>query len=924
MTQEIDGADQDFDVDESTPSLRGNIESFESGILSGWAADDRSDAPLAISIVCEGQVIGQGVADLYRDDLKDAGINEGNHAFSIPVGSFPIVSQTTEVTIIEADNLQVIDHAPFEVKRPGNLTALVQSISNGSISLFISSDSELGSFSLILYDEDNEITRVEVDSKEKEWQTHIQIPISMVDGNKHLLKIGMVGYPFILAEEVVQVNPIQTPWEYLKESYRNPGFLSLKPEADHRYESLTLQLESIYSGLNKAQTPEQILAAHSVVIEGHENRKRFPGLTLPSCAEPKVSIILPAYNKFELTYHCLASICLAYNKTSFEVILADDCSSDKTQDAEQVVENLVVSRNEENLRFLLSCNKASELAKGQYIVFLNNDTEVTSYWLDELVNKMDKDPSIGMTGSKLLNLDGSLQEAGGIVWGNGQPWNVGRNSNAYSPEYNYAREVDYLTGAAMCIRASIWEQVHRFSVELAPCYYEDTDLAFKVREAGFKTVYTPHSMVVHFEGKSHGTDVTKGLKRYQMVNEKTFRGKWFHAYKNGTLPSMAALSTEKDRNVDQRILVIDYATPMPNKDAGSYAAVQEIKLMQALGFKVTFAPENLAHFGKYTADLQRMGVEVLYSPFYVSVDDVLRKRLSEMDAVYITRYGVAEKYIETIRAASNAKIIFNNADLHFLRQMRKALAQNRDEQALQEAMEVRKNELEVCKKVDAVLCYNATEHAVITSHIMESDKLHITPWVLEHKATGPVFNQSKGISFLGGYNHHPNVEAVEYLANEVMPLLEKERPDIKLYVYGSNMPESFIEYQSANIEIVGFAESLDDVFCNHRIFVAPLLSGAGIKGKVLEAMSYGAPTVLSDVASEGTGLTDQISTLIASKPEEWVEAIIKLYDNENLWSKFSSNGKAIVENRYSFEHGLSEFNKIFESVDLFSTVPKGA
>jgi glycosyltransferase involved in cell wall biosynthesis len=425
---------------------------------------------------------------------------------------------------------------------------------------------------------------------------------------------------------------------------------------------------------------------------------------------------------------------------------------------------------------------------------------------------------------------------------------------------------------------------------------------------------------VHFEGQCHGTDVTKGLKRYQVINEATFKEKWFKAYRNNGKPSLENLRFEKDRNVDQRVLVIDYASPMPNKDAGSYAAIQEMKLIQSLGFKVTFVPANLAHFGKYTTELQKIGIEVLYSPFYHSVMHVLETRLSEFDAVYITRYQVAKDFIGYIRENSTAKIVFNNADLHFLREMRAALQGEKDQGMLTSALNTREQELAVCRDVDAVLCYNSTEHAVITSHILEAEKLHVTPWVLEAKPKGPVFSERKGISFLGGFNHIPNLEAVEFLATEIMPLMEKARPDIKLHVYGSNMPERLKSFQTDNIEMVGFAETLDGVYHDHRVFVAPLLSGAGIKGKVLESMAYNLPTVLTDVAAEGTGLTHGISTLIALTPEEWVTAIIELYDNESLWMKFAANSQTLVEAKYSSEHGQKIFKDIFASVGIYSTV----
>ncbi|AQQ66941.1 glycosyl transferase [Microbulbifer agarilyticus] len=896
----------------------GSIDALEAGVIRGWAAVIGESEPVPLQVVVDDRVVGAGTANIHRPDLVGAGINDGEHGFEIPVDIVTSRSGNVEVTLLHGETSKPVDHQAFEVVvNEQAVFAELLRVRDGHIVARLQATVSVGVRSVTLYHDDLPIFSRDLDCTAEAQEVLLPIPVSLQDGRPKLFKLGIHGEPNALAMEWFTVHPVSTPWQFIRESYREPGFMSRPPQAGHRYESMNYHLEAQAKAESVLEIAD-LATVHKVIVEGHEGRRKFPSFNLPKFDAPRVSIIVPAYNKFELTYHCIASIALAYNKVSYEVILADDCSTDETRFAEQIVGNLVVSRNPENLRFLRSCNRAAEEAKGEFIVFLNNDTEVTSYWLDELVNKLDSDQSIGMTGSKLLNLDGTLQEAGGIVWGNGEPWNVGRNENAYTPEYNYAREVDYLTGAAMCIRSDLWEQVGRFSEELVPCYYEDTDLAFKVRDAGLKTVYVPHSVVVHFEGQSHGRDVTKGLKRYQAVNERTFRSKWFKEFRYNGQPSFEALAQEKDRNVDQRILVIDYASPMPNKDAGSYAAVQEIKLMLELGFKVTFVPENMAHFGKYTVELQRLGVEVLYAPFYTSVQNVLERRLPEMDAVYITRYEVAEKFIDQIKQTSSAKIIFNNADLHFLREMRGALKGERDEAKLQQALETRDKELAVCRKADAVLCYNATEHAVITSHILEAEKLHITPWVLEGKSEGPDFQKREGIAFLGGYNHYPNVEAVEYLAREVMPRLGKSRPDICLYVYGSNMPESFKEFEAENIKMVGFAEHLDQVYMGHRVFVAPLLSGAGIKGKVLESMAYGLPTILTEVASEGTGLTNAVSALIAETPDAWVEAISKLYDDKMLWKRFSENSKAIVQEQFSLEHGVSQFKNIFSSIGVYS------
>lgn len=897
-------------------SLVGSIDHLEGGVLSGWAAELGNETPLAL-VVCDekGLLLGSGVGNAYRQDLELNSINKGNHGFEIELNTELLREEQTLVVKCKKSD-SVIATSNFKVTSV-NATAVVvfESLVGNKLSFAIHNYVPENTEQTFVFRIGTEtIGQFSYDKNLSFSSGFIWVPAKYLDNGIHTVNVFVSGEAASYGKLEIKGDPILTPWEHLNHSRNIPGYISRPPSADSRYESLTLHLDEIGDNRDIGS----IAVAHHVVVEGYQGRKNFPRLSLPHFDDPKVSIIIPAYDKFELTYHCIASVILAFNNTTYEVILADDCSTDKTAQAEDVISNLVVSRNTENLRFLRSCNKASKIAKGDYLVFLNNDTEVKSFWLDELIFQHEADSEVGITGSKLLNLDGTLQEAGGIVWGNGEPWNAGRDGNPYDPSWNYVRQVDYVTGAALCIKRSVWEEVGMFSDEYAPCYYEDTDLSYKVLSAGYKVLYVPHSEVIHFEGQSHGTDVTKGLKQYQKTNESTFRRKWFNHYKNGVKPSSVSLQLEKDRNVEQRILVIDYATPMAGVDAGSHAALQEIRMMLALGFKVTFVPQNLAPMGKYTKTLQNMGVEVLYVPFYYSLEDVLQRRLEEMDAVYITRYDVAKKYVDAIKLA-NKPILFNNADLHFLREIRAALVKS-DDSALEQALLTRDEELEVCKKADAVLTYNTTEQAVISSHVAQSLNLQLTPWIVEPRENAPKFNERQGFAFLGGYNHKPNTEAVEFLVKEVMPKLKAVRPDIVFYIYGSKMPEHFYSFESDNIIVKGYAETLDSVYHDHRIFIAPLLSGAGIKGKVLDALAYSTPTILTDVAAEGTGLTNGINTLIANDVDEWIDAILKLYDDEQLWEQFSENSKILAKENFSHRNGVKKMRKIFESVGVFTSV----
>ena len=178
---------------------------------------------------------------------------------------------------------------------------------------------------------------------------------------------------------VEMLQPIVTPEEHLSDSLAAKGYAGLSRNASFRYESLHGHLtQFMEDGMVSGVELATLCQAHTEVLRGFSNRKTYSQLKLPQVTYPDVSIIIPARDKFPITYHCLASLILAQNKATFEVILADDQSADETTAAEEIVENLRVVRNEHNLGFLKTNNKAVKQAKGRYICLLNNDTEVTS------------------------------------------------------------------------------------------------------------------------------------------------------------------------------------------------------------------------------------------------------------------------------------------------------------------------------------------------------------------------------------------------------------------------------------------------------------------------------------------------------------------------------------------------------------------
>jgi len=741
--------------------------------------------------------------------------------------------------------------------------------------------------------------------------TYIQTPLQFKVGGTARLSVWDATGTQEFFSTFIQTPRILTPVEVLHRESRAPFPGPLMQQAAHHHQALKAQMAAGKS----PEEMQQIAYALSVLEGGYENVERKP-LSFPEVETPDVSIVIPAHNKVDVTYFGLCSLLLAYNKASFEVILVDDGSTDETAEIESIVSGITVIRNTRAQRFIRACNSGAAKARGKYVALLNNDVEVTSGWIDNLIEAFGRFGNVGLVGSKLLYPNGMLQDAGGIIWGSGNPWNYGNKQNPWDPRFCYARQADYLSGAALMTTREIWDEVGGLSSYLEPMYFEDTDFSFKVRAAGYTTWFVPSSVVYHYEGMTSGTDVTSGFKRFQEINRPKFKRQWAAAYagggREGENPDLV-----KDRGITGRVLFIDAMVPRPDRDAGSYAAIQEIRLVQSLGYKVTFLPQNMAHLGTYTEELERMGVEVIYAPFFLSTAEYLERHSADFDAFYITRYYVAQDVLDLIdKTAPGRPVLFNNADLHFLRELRAGLASN-DAEKIAAAKITREMELNVMRRVDVVLSYNETEHSVIESHSDGDVTVVRSPWVADLPDHVPGLEDRRGISFLGNYRHKPNAEGADWFARHVMPLVQD--PDLILSIYGAAMTDEIKALASDTIHTEGFVENIADAYNRHRIFVAPLLSGAGIKGKVLAALAHGIPTVLSPMAAEGIGVRNGHDCLIARTPQEWVRAIQDLQTDDALWQRISEQARLYVRDSYSFETGRDLMRAAFEAADIYTS-----
>ena len=630
-------------------------------------------------------------------------------------------------------------------------------------------------------------------------------------------------------------------------------------------------------------------------------------INFPYAENPKVSIIIPVYNQVHYTYACLVSILENTGEFDYEIIIADDVSTDATKEIDKFVTGLVIARNESNQGFLKNCNNAAKKARGEYIFFLNNDTTVQKDWLPPLIRLLESDKSIGMVGSKLIYPDGRLQEAGGIIWSDGSGWNYGRCDDPNKPEYNYVRDVDYISGAAIMLSRKLWEDIGGFDERYAPAYCEDSDLAFEVRKCGLRVVYQPLSVVTHFEGVSNGTDVNgTGLKRYQVENNKKLQEKWSEEFKNqydnvGVPNAFRARERSRGKKV---ILFVDHYVPTFDKDAGSKTTFQYIKMFIERGYVVKFLPDNFAKSEPYTSILEQMGVEVLYgNEMRTNIFEWIENNQANIDIAYLNRPHIATKYIDFIKEKTDIKVIYYGHDLHFLRERREyeltGDVERKNASAYWKSME-----LDLMRKASISYYPSNVEVDYIHTFDKKINAKAITAYVFE-KFGNIDYNPDirEGVLFVGGFSHPPNADALKYFLDNMWDEIYAQ---IKapFYIVGSNATDEIKSFhnEAKGIIFKGFVseEELKELYEKVRLVVVPLRYGAGVKGKVIEALYYNDPVITTSVGAEGID-NSYNQMLVADEPGDFVEKCVNLYNDKEALKAMSKAADDYVRNKHSIE-----------------------
>jgi GT2 family glycosyltransferase/SAM-dependent methyltransferase len=691
----------------------------------------------------------------------------------------------------------------------------------------------------------------------------------------------------------------------------------------------TLSMSLRLAGRALVKRPKPI-APSPTDSEGSGAERAGVVISMPEYESPKVSLIVPLYAHAELTLACLRSIREHTAHASYEVILVDDAADPATKRLLEGVRGATILHNEQNLGYLRSMNRGASVARGRWLVLFNNDTEVTRGWLAAMLACTESAADVGVVTPKFIYPDRTLNEAGGIVWRDGTGMNYGRGDQLDCFQYEYRRETDYGSAAALMVKAELWKAVGGFDERYLPMYYEDTDLCFQAREHGLRVMYEPEAVIIHIEGATAGSDAESSHKRHQERNRPKFVAKWRHRLESEHLrPAPTNVRAAANRHRGRHVLVVDSRVPMWDHDSGSLRMLSIIRALIGLGARVTFMPDNLMPTQPYTRILQRMGVEVLYGALHVNAElATVGPRLS---AAILSRPHVASRWLDTVReVAPSATVAYDTVDLHWLREARRSTAGSPFGEASaatngkpssigSKADALRQLELAMIRAADTTLVVSDSEREQVERDVPDANVL-VVPNVHDVEPYVPPLEDRSGIIFVGGFEHPPNGDAAVRLVKEVMPAVWRELGDVQVTIVGPHAPPEVQALASPLVDVAGWIEDLKPLLDHARLMVAPLRYGAGMKGKVTQALAIGLPVVTTSIGAEGLEGHDEECLLVSDDPQELAAHVIRAYRDDDLWRRLSRAGQELIAERCSTEVVSERLSQLLDGVETTVSV----
>jgi len=634
-------------------------------------------------------------------------------------------------------------------------------------------------------------------------------------------------------------------------------------------------------------------------------------LELPHSENPETTVVLVLFNRSELTFACLRSI-LECRSESIEVIIVDNASTDDTSKLLVRVRGARIIRNTENLHFLLAANQAAREARGEHILFLNNDAQLLPGAIRNAIRTLTSSSDIGAVGGKIVLLGGTLQEAGSIVWQDGSCLGYGRGDDPLAPEYMFRRDVDYCSGAFLLTPRRIWEEMGGFDEAFKPAYYEEADYCLRLWERGLRVVYEPDALIVHYEfGSSKSPARAISL---QTAHQHTFVAHHVNALKQQYSAAIDGALVARSRKKQDRILFLDDRVPHSWQGSGFPRARTLLLSLLKKGFFVTVYPigEMNESWDLVYSDLPRE-VEVITGLGAMMLEMFLRGRKGYYKCFVVSRphnmkilrsiMQLHPGWFDGIRIIYDAEALFSRRDALLQKLGGTPWSDRRTQQELQ-------IEIDFASEAHGVISISAKESASFTEHGIQN--VHVIGHSIEADPQPAQFEKRSGLLFVGAIHSEasPNGDSMVWFLTEVFPRIQQKLGNaIQLTIAGVNKSAKVRNLAGPSVHITGHLPDLSELYATARVFIAPTRYAAGLPHKIHEAAARGLPVVATPLLASQLEWTER-ELAIALDAEAFASQCCELYTNPDQWL---SKRNAALE-RVKLECSPEAFDKSVENV----------
>jgi O-antigen biosynthesis protein len=611
---------------------------------------------------------------------------------------------------------------------------------------------------------------------------------------------------------------------------------------------------------------------------------------------PAVSVLLVLYNQAALTLQCLRS--LRHHELPFELIVVDNASFDRTGELLERLDGVEIIRNDHNAGFVEAVNQAAGRANGVHLLLLNNDAVLLPGAMARAHALLDGDETIGSVGARVVQLDGRLQEAGSIIYADGTCEGYGRDGLPSACEFMFRREVDYCSGVFLMTPRALFESLDGLDTRYSPAYYEDADYCVRLMLAGYRNIYEPGAVVLHYEFASSGN--FEAAARLQAEHRRIFVERHAAFLSGQPARDRATRTLARSRHDRPRLLYIDDRVPHASLGTGYPRCRQMVHELVALGHELTFYPMWPAN--ESWADIRATlpaEVEVVLPGGRLDLQSFLLSRHDVYKCIVVSRshnmqlagdaIARIRKRMRDVELVYDAEAVTASREMLAMELAGKTLSAGRREAML-------RAELALAGQADQVIA--VSEHEASLFREAGCERVSVIGHALDQDITPAGFAQRSGYLFVGALRDadSPNVDSLVWFVDEILPLLAAEHPDpVKLTVVGDCSADIRQRLERDGVSFTGRLDDLESVFNQARVFIAPTRFAAGIPHKVHEAAAFGLPCVTTTLLARQLGWQHGRELLAADDAKGFAAHCRVLHEDEALWTAVRQRVREAVE-----------------------------